>query len=72
MTNPTQPAAQEAHIGVIQTSYTVAVTFTERPSLEQIQKLKAAGYQYDRGRWFKNESDSNLATQLKVDQLLAA
>ena len=59
-------------IGIIQTSYTVSVTFSSKPSPEQRAKLKAAGYMYDRGRWFRNMSDSKLATQDSVDDMLAA
>lgn len=63
--------SQEQHIGVVQTSYTVAITFTQKPDLETRQKLKAAGYLYDKGRWYRNETGSRFATQAIVDQLLA-
>jgi hypothetical protein len=62
----------EQPIGVIQSSYTVSITFTAKPSVEFRQKLKAAGYLYDKGRWFRNQSNSSLATQATVDQLLAS
>lgn len=62
----------EQPIGVIQSSYTVSITFTAKPSAEQRAKLKAAGYLYDKGRWFKNQSDSSFAIQATVDQLLVA
>ncbi|WP_337177551.1 hypothetical protein [Paludisphaera sp.] len=59
-------------IGVVQTSYTVAITFSERPTDEMRQRLKAAGFQFDRGRWFKNQPDSRMATAETVEQVLAA
>jgi hypothetical protein len=63
---------EQPAVGIIQTSYTVSVTYTDRPSPEQRANLKAAGYLFDRGRWFRNQSDSKLATQEHVEQLLAA
>ncbi len=72
MSNSQQAATHEAAVGIIQTSYTVAITFTDKPSPEQRSELKAAGYLFEKGRWFRNQSDSNLATQANVDQLLAA
>lgn len=72
MNNTQQTNSNEQPIGIIQTSYTVSITFTDRPSAEQRAALKAAGYLFDKGRWFRNQSDSNLATQASVDQLLAA
>ena len=66
-TNTEQPA-----VGIIQTSYTVSVTFTDKPSADQRTELKAAGYLFDKGRWYRNQSGSKLATQETVDQLLAA
>ncbi|WP_435008062.1 hypothetical protein P12x_005331 [Tundrisphaera lichenicola] len=59
-------------VGIIQTSYTVSVTFTDKPTAEQRAKLKSAGYLFDKGRWFRNQSSSDLATQASVDQLMAA
>jgi 2C-methyl-D-erythritol 2,4-cyclodiphosphate synthase len=35
-------------------------------------KLKSAGYKFENGNWYKNQSDGNLATHASVDQLLAA
>jgi hypothetical protein len=63
---------EQPTVGIIQTSYTVSVTFTDKPSPEQRTELKAAGYLFDKGRWFRNQSDSKLATQASVDQMLAA
>lgn len=68
----TNQTTQDQPVGVVQTSYTVSFTFTEKPSAEKRQRLKDAGYSYDKGRWFRNESSSKLATQATVDQLLAA
>jgi hypothetical protein len=68
----THQSTGELPIGIIQTSYTVSVTFTDKPSPEQRAKLKSAGYLFDRGRWFRNQSDSKLATQDSVDDMLAA
>jgi hypothetical protein len=72
MNNTQQTTNIEPAIGIIQSSYTVSVTFTDKPSPEQRAELKAAGYLFDKGRWFRNQSDSKLATQTSVDQLLAA
>ncbi|MDG3006440.1 hypothetical protein [Paludisphaera mucosa] len=70
--NNTQQAASTDAVGIIQTSYTVSITFTAKPSLEQRAELKSAGYLFDKGRWFRNQSDSKLATSEVVDQLLQA
>ena len=59
-------------IGIIQSSYTLSITFTSKPSDAMRQRLKAAGYQFDKGRWFRNQSDSNMATQEGVERLLTA
>ncbi len=72
MNNIQQQAANDQAVGIIQTSYTVSITFTVKPSAEQRAALKSAGYLFDKGRWFRNQSDSNLATQASVDQLMAA
>ena len=72
MNDKQQATSNEPTVGIIQTSYTVSVTFTDRPSLERRAELKAAGYLFDKGRWFRNQSDSNLATGEAVDELLAA
>jgi hypothetical protein len=72
MNNPQTSTVAEQPIGIIQSSYTVSVTFTAKPDEQTRQKLKAAGSLYDKGRWFRNESDSKLGTQSSVDQLLAA
>lgn len=72
MNDKQQATSNEAAVAIIQTSYTVSVTYTEKPTAEQRAELKAAGYLFDKGRWFRNQSDSNLATQANVDQLLAA
>ena len=72
--NNTQQATtnEQPAVGIIQTSYTVSITFTDKPTLEQRAELKAAGYLFDKSRWFRNQSDSKLATQASVDQLLQA
>lgn len=72
MNNTQQTNSNDQTVGIIQTSYTVSVTFTVKPSAEQRAALKTAGYLYDKGRWFRNQSESNLATQASVDQVLAA
>ena len=62
----------EQHIGVIRSSYTVSITFTAKPSEELRKRLKAAGYKFENGNWYRNQSDGNLATDASVDRLLAA
>ena len=58
-------------IGILQTSFTVSLTFTSKPTEEMRQRLKQAGYLFDKGRWFRNQSDSKQATVEAVEQLLA-
>ncbi len=69
--NSSQPTtATEQPIGIVQSSYTVSITFSARPDDELRRKLKAAGFLFDRGRWYRNQSDSNNAARAMVEQLL--
>ena len=70
MNNPATTTSEA--IGIVQTSYTVSITFTAKPSDEQRRKLKASGFLFDKGRWYRNQSSSDHASQATVDQLLGA
>lgn len=72
MSNSQQASTNELPIGVIRTSYTVAITFTAKPSEQLRQRLKNAGYKFENGNWYRNQSEGNLATNDNVEQLLAA
>jgi hypothetical protein len=72
MSNTQQASTIEQPIGVIRTSFTVGITFTNKPSEELRRKMKEAGYKFENGNWYKNQSEGKLATQETVDQLLAA
>ncbi|WP_435018439.1 hypothetical protein TA3x_000413 [Tundrisphaera sp. TA3] len=59
-------------IGILQTSYTVSITFVDKPDDASRARLKSSGYQFDRGRWFKNQSDSKPVTQEDIIAITAA
>ncbi len=56
-------------IGVIRTSYTVSVTFTNKPDDAMRARLKAAGYKFENGNWYRNQTDGKLATLEDVSQM---
>jgi hypothetical protein len=51
---------------------TVSITFVNRPSSEMIAKLKAGGYRYEAGNWFKSQTQGKHADEAVVSQLVAA
>jgi hypothetical protein len=59
-------------IGVIRTSYTVSVTFTNKPDEATRARLKSAGYKFENGNWFRNQTEGKLATLEDIGQLSAA
>lgn len=59
-------------IAIIRQTSTVAVTFEGMPSEERRRALKAAGYRYDNGHWYRSQSDSQMASEEQVAQVLAA
>lgn len=67
-----QPAATDHFVGILQSSYTVSLTFSARPNDEMRRKLKASGFLFDRGRWYRNQSDSQNATLAMIEKLLEA
>ena len=57
---------------IVRKSNTVAMTFTSKPDLGLIQRLKTAGYKYENGNWFKSQSDSQLVALTDVEHQLTA
>ena len=53
MTNTTLQA-------LVRHTYTTTVEFVGTPSPEQRKAIKAAGYDYDKGRWVKHQSPSDV------------
>jgi hypothetical protein len=59
-------------VAIIRQSITVSLTFTAKPAEATRQRLKDAGYKFENGNWYRNQSDGKLANQAEVQQLLAA
>lgn len=59
-------------IAIIRQTSTVAVTFEGVPSEERRRALKAAGYRYDNGHWYRSQSESQMASEELVAQVLEA
>lgn len=51
---------------------TVSITFSEKPSEERRRELKASGFRYENGNWYKSDSQSHLADEATVAKLIAA
>jgi hypothetical protein len=65
-TQTVEPAA------IIKHTTTVSITFVNRPSGDMIAKLKAGGYRYEAGNWFKSETQGKHADHETVAQLVSA
>jgi hypothetical protein len=59
-------------VAIIRHSVTLSLTFTNKPSDSERQALKDRGYKFENGQWYRNQTDSRLATQAEVQQLLMA
>ena len=59
-------------IGVTRISYTVSHTFTNKPSDKRRQQLKDAGYRFENGHWYKNQTEGRITTEETLDQIIAA
>lgn len=59
-------------IALIRQTTTVSIAFAEKPSEERRRQLRDAGYLYDKGQWFKPVTESRMATEELVAQVLAA
>jgi len=57
---------------LVRNSHTVAFTFTGKPSREVLQKLKNAGYRYDKGNWYLTQSSGKLLDENDIDAHIAA
>ena len=66
MSNNTNP------IAIARQVTTVSITFTEKPSEERRRELKAAGFKFENGNWYKSESQSHFADDATVAKLIAA
>ncbi|MBP3955443.1 hypothetical protein J8F10_09130 [Gemmata sp. G18] len=51
---------------LVRHSYTATVEFVGTPTLEQRKALKSAGYDYDKGRWLKHQTQSNVVDAEKA------
>ena len=72
MNNSQQATATAEPVAIIKHTTTVSITFVERPSSEMISKLKAGGYRYENGNWFKSHTQGKHADHEVVAQLIAA
>lgn len=59
-------------IALIRQTTTVSIAFLEKPSEERRKRLWENGYRYANGAWFKPVSQSQMATEELVAQVLAA
>ena len=59
-------------VAIVRRTYTESVTFVGKPSEERRSQLKAAGYKFESGNWYRSRSDSQLATDEEVAKTLAA
>ena len=59
-------------IAIVRKTTTVAITFEGVPPEERRRALKEAGYRYDNGHWYRSQSDSQMAPEELVAQVLAA
>lgn len=59
-------------IGIIQTSYTISLTFVDKPDEATRARLKKAGFQFDRGRWYRSQPDSRPVTRDDIVALTPA
>ena len=64
--------SQANPIAIIRQTTTVSIAFAEKPSEERRRQLRDAGYLYDKGQWFKPVTDSRMASEELVAQVLAA
>lgn len=59
-------------IALARQTVTLAITFEEIPSEERRRALKAAGYKFENGHWYKSDSKSHFADEATVAKLIAA
>lgn len=59
-------------IAIVRETYTISITFEEKPSEERRRALKAAGYKFENGNWYKSDPKSHFADDATVAKLIAA
>jgi hypothetical protein len=59
-------------VAIVRQSVTVSITYTSKPDEATRQRLKDAGYKFENGHWYRNQTQGNMATQAEILQLLAA
>lgn len=57
---------------IVRKTSTTSLTFTGRPAPEVLQKLKDAGFRYEKGNWFVSKLDSRLADESDVARMIGA
>ena len=59
-------------VAIVRRTYTESITFVGKPSEERRVQLKAAGYKFENGNWYRSRSDSQLASDDEVAKQVAA
>ncbi len=54
---------------IVRKVYTVAATFTGKPTEEERRKLKAAGAEFKNGQWVRTASDAVVVDESEVAKL---
>lgn len=57
---------------IIRKTFTEALTFTGKPTSETIKLLKASGFKYENGNWYRSQTDSRLIVESEVATNVAA
>ena len=57
---------------IVRNTQTVSVTFTGKPSREVLQRLKNAGFRYEKGNWFNSQTTGKLISETEVESDIAA
>ncbi len=57
-------------LGIAHKKYTMSFTFKTMPDVITRQKLKAAGFIYDKGNWYKTQSDGSDFTAADLGQVI--
>ena len=62
--------SNQGSLGIQRKSFTMSYTFKIAPDHVTRQKLKAAGFIYDRGNWYKTQSEGSEFTESDLAQII--
>jgi hypothetical protein len=57
---------------IITKTVTTTATFSGKPDESMRKRLVAAGYKFDKGRWFRSESESQIVSEAEVSKNFVA